>query len=180
MPSGVFAQETKDPKKEEKKESRNWWAIDVGAYFPTDGEIRDRFGNTLWRAGFRPYRTPQAERGKVIFDATIISARNDEDRMLVIPLTVGVLKTFGEEERGLTFVSAGIGPAFYDYSIHRTVGLSLVDHQASTFGVGAHVDVGLTIQQRLTFTARYDWFSKSDDFDFSGFSINLSFAAFRW
>jgi hypothetical protein len=181
LPSLASGQGQDPPTQEgQDNDRRQWWALDVGAYFPVDGEIRDRFNDVLIRVGFRPYRVPKADKGRWVFDFGVVAAKSDESRMLVVPLTFGWLQTFGSEEKGITFITAGVGPAYYDYSIERLVGMSIVDVKGRKIGASAHIDVGVTLQKRLTFTARYDWFSESDDFDFSGWSLNLSWAVFRW
>jgi hypothetical protein len=169
---------------QEKDESEKpWWGLDVGVYFPTDGEIQDRFGNAFLRFGIRPFETKRLGKWRVITDATVLAASKDGSRLLAIPVTIGVLSTFGKPDTyPLTFVTAGAGPAYYNYAIDRLSDdqLSVNRISFSGFGFNAHAELGVMLQERLSVTGRYDWFSASNDFDFSGFSLTVAFAVFRW
>ncbi len=169
-----------DQEQEEPKKKR-WWAIDAGVYRPTSEEIRDRFGDYLFRVGVRPFGNELIGSGKPFIDATILTARQGSSHLFVLPVTLGFITSTGDEnDDTISFASVGVGPAYYNYKIKRLVGSTIVTIKESTFGWSAHAEIGIRIQKRLTITGRYDWFSESNDFDFSGFSLNLSYAAFRW
>lgn len=174
------SQDPNQPQGEDRKERRrNWWGLDVGAYFPTDGEIQDRFGDTLLRVGLRPFDS-RAGNWRFVTDVTVLSGDREGSRLLAIPVTFGFLKSFGDpEDDQRTFVMFGAGPAYYDYSIRRLVGTTIVSVKDRTFGVSAHVDAGIIFNNRFSVVARYDWMSETDGFDFSGFSLTLSYALFR-
>lgn len=177
--SAAPQQDQEKPKEEPERRKRNWWGLDIGAYFPTDSEIQDRFGDAMLRIGLRPFDT-RAGNWRFVTDITFLSGNRDGSRMLIVPLTFGFLKSFGDpdaEQR--TFVMFGAGPAYYDYSIKRLVGLNIVKVKDRTFGASAHVDAGIVFNNRFSIVARYDWMSESKNFDFSGFSLTLSYALFR-
>ena len=172
-----------ETKKEQRPRERPWWGVDVGAYFPTDGEIRDRFGTALFRLGFRPFEPKRTGKWRIVTDLTVISASKFGNHMLLIPWTVGVMSTFGEPDKWpASFVSVGVVPAYMDYAIDRLSSdqTTLIRFSAQKFGASAHVEAGVLLQPRLSVTGRYDWFSQSDDFDFSGFSLTVAYALWRW
>ena len=114
LPAVALGQGQDPPKKEEDTDRRQWWALDVGAYFPVDAEIRDRFSDVLIRVGFRPYRVPQADKGRWVFDFGVIGAKNGDSRMLVIPLTIGWLQTSRSSTSGCRSWMASSSHAGYE------------------------------------------------------------------
>ena len=159
-----------------------WWGLDLGVFRPSSGEISDKFGQNLFRIGFRPFTNRISEKWKLIYDFSIISASDSGERMLVIPLTVGFTRSFGDPEGDfIPFVQFGVGPAYYDYSLTRTT-FGPVTERFKTRRVGgnANLEVGAMFSKRFALVARGDWFTKADDFDFSGISITLSWAILRF
>ncbi len=174
------AQDQEKPR-DPKENRRHWWGLDVGAFFPTDGDIRDRFGGSMLRIGLRPF-DPKSGNWRFVTDVTILSGRRGDNRLLAVPLTFGFLKSFGnEDDETRTFVMIGAGPVYYDYAIERLTngGTTVTRIKERTFGTAAHVDAGIVFGNRFSITGRYDWMSRSRGFDFSGFSLTFSFALFR-
>jgi hypothetical protein len=63
-----------------------------------------------------------------------------------------------------------------DYRLFR----NSVSYRDSKIGWNANVEVGALLGRKLAITGRYDLYSKSDGFDFSGFSVSVNLALFRW
>jgi hypothetical protein len=166
--------------------SKPWWGVDVGFYHPTSNEISDRFGDTLFRLGIRPFEDRITKDWKFAVDFTVLTARKRGDRLLAIPLTFGFTRSFGNPEgSAIPFVQFGVGPAFYDYSITRdapveTNGTTTERVKDSRWGGNANIEVGVMFNRRFSVSVRGDWYTKTDDFDFSGVSLSLSYAAFKW
>jgi hypothetical protein len=168
----AFAQDREKP----------WWGLDLGVFRPTSGEISDKFGDNLFRVGFRPFTNRISEKWKLIYDFSVITASDDGERMLVIPLTVGFTRSFGDPEGDMIpFVQFGAGPAYYDYSLTRTT-LGPVTERFKTRRVGANanLELGVLISKRFALVGRGDWFTEADGFDFSGISLTLSWAILRF
>jgi hypothetical protein len=159
------------------RDRKRWWGFDVGFFRPNSSEIRNAFDDYMIRFGFRPFEDRISEKWRVIFDFTVLAADRNDNRLLAIPVTVGVTRSLGSPESDLIpFVQAGIGPAYYDYSIVRGT------ERISTKRVGgnANLELGVLMSRRLAIVGRADFYTETDDFDFSGVSLTVSWAAFRW
>lgn len=163
---------------------KTWWGVDIGFYRPNSGEIRDAFGDSLFRFGLRPFENRITKDWKFAVDVNILSARSGDDRLLAIPLTVGFTRSFGNpEDAAIPFVQIAAGPTYYDYSIGREVevqGNGTEQVKGSKWGSNVNLEAGVMFNRRFSVSVRGDWYSKTDDFDFSGVSFTLSYAAFRW
>jgi hypothetical protein len=175
------------PQHEDRRDDRRWWGIDVGVFRPMSGEIRDKFGDNLLRIGFRPFSRRISDDWKFIFDFMIISASRRGNRMLVVPITFGFTRSFAKpDDDTIPFVQLGAGPAYYDYSIERDTGVppagvgSIERFRGKKIGGNANVELGVIWNQRFALVGRADFFTKTDDFDFSGLTFTLSWAAFKW
>jgi hypothetical protein len=165
--------------KDEKKKEKPLWGINLGAYFPVDSDISDLFGNALPRFGFSPVDRKFDKKFDIVTDVNILFANSDEARLFVLPVTVGVVFGTGDQ-KSKGFVAVNAGPAYYDYVLFRFNGTGFDRFDARKIGWNANVEVGLLLNNRFSITGRYDWFNKSDDFDFSGFSLNLNYTFIRW
>ncbi len=155
------------------------WALEVGVYVPTSGEMRDAFEDGLIRLGLRPYRMREPSKWRQTTDITIVSASRKGNRMFLLPVALGLTRSFGDADgRNLAFVSFGAGPAFYDYAITRPS--NLTRYSTQKVGASGYVEAGVQLQNRLTLTGRYQWFSESHGFDFSGVSASVAFVVARW
>lgn len=155
------------------------WALEVGVYIPISREMRDAFEDGLIRLGLRPYRLREPSKWRPTTDITIVSASRKGNRMFLLPVALGFTRSFGDSEgRNLAFVSLGAGPAFYDYAITRPS--NLTRYSTQKVGASGFVEAGVQLQNRLTLSGRYQWFSESHGFDFSGVSASVAFVVARW
>lgn len=171
------------------EDRKKWWGADIGVYFPTNGEIRDAFGDTLLRFGLRPFEKRISDRWKFIVDVNALAARKDGNKLFAMPVTFGFTRSFGDPaSKSIPFVQIAAGPAYYDYSIYRDVEVSAEGGKEpereriskKRFGGNANIEAGILFDHRFALVARADFYTKSDDFDFSGISLTFSYAAFRW
>lgn len=171
------------------QDRRAWWGLDVGGYFPTNGEMRDIFGDVLLRVGVRPFEQRISDKWKFIVDVNALSARKNGSKLFLMPVTFGFTRSFGSpESRTIPFVQVAAGPAYYDYSINREVEITAEGGKGSEterfskkrFGANANIEAGVLIDKRFALVARADFYTKADDFDFNGISLTFSYAAFRW
>lgn len=180
---GAVAQDSQSGSEGQSQRRGSWWAIDGGVFFPSSSEIRDRFGDTLVRVGVRPFEAKIRENWTFTTDVTVLSARGGFSRLFALPVTAGFTRAFARKEEDIVpVVTVATGPAYYDYSILRADPVLPVLNRVSTrrLGWNAHVETAFIVNQRLAVALRYDWYSKTDDFDFSGFSVGLSYAVARF
>ncbi|MFQ3586309.1 MAG: hypothetical protein SNJ74_07540 [Fimbriimonadaceae bacterium] len=183
LAGGAVAQDAPNASQEAQPRRGSWWAIDGGAFIPSSGEIRDRFGDTLLRIGARPFEAKIRDNWTFTTDITVLSARGKGSKLFALPVTAGVTRAFARKEDDFVpIVTIATGPAYYDYSILRADPVQPVLNRISTKRVGwnAHVETAFIVNQRLAIALRYDWYSKTDGFDFSGLSVGLSYAVARF
>jgi len=168
---------------------KNWWGVDVGAYFPSSSEIRDIFGDALLRVGIRPFEQRVSEKWKFIVDVNALAARKHGSKLFVMPVTFGFTRSFGDpESKSIPFVQVAAGPAYYDYTILREAEMETTGGKGSSderiskkrIGANANIEVGMLFDHRFAVVLRGDFYTKADDLDFNGISLTLSYAAFRW
>ncbi len=164
---------------DEKKKEKPLWGMNLGAYFPVDGDISDLFGSALPRFGFSPVDRKFEKKFDIVTDVNILFADSDDARLFIFPVTVGAVLGIGDQTtKG--FVAVNAGPALYDYVLFRSNGKGFDRFDARKIGWNVNLEVGILLNNRFSITGRYDWFNKSDDFDFSGYSFNLNYTFLRW
>ena len=162
---------------EQNQDRRKWWGVSFGVFLPNSGEIQDRFDDVFFRVGISPFEDRISDRWKFAYDLNVMYANKNGNRLLVVPLTFGFTRSFGDPEaRSVPFVQFGVGPAYFDYSIAR--GEDRI--KSSRIGGTANVEAGILFDKRFAITGRADFYTKTDDFDFSGISFTVAYAAFRW
>ncbi|RYG32883.1 hypothetical protein EON81_19570 [bacterium] len=160
----------------------------VGAYFPTQKFVRDAFGNPVLSYGFSPVQTGRPAQNKFQPDLNIISASKNGNKLFLLPITAafelrlikevtGINAGFNQQVPLIPFLRFTAGPAYYDYAITTAPG-----ERRARKGIGftAGAEIGISLNNRLTITAGYNWFTKSDGLDFSGVSANLTYSLVRF
>lgn len=154
--------------------SGTYLGLEAGAYFPTSTVIRNVFGSTLWRAGINFINNSQPDKMKPSLNFSIIGANRDGNRFLAIPVTFGVGRQYGAVAANVRpYWRVGAGASYFDYSIDVNNAGNPIS--ATKFGFTAVAEAGILLSDRIRLSASYNYFSKQDDFDFSGFDIKLSF-----
>ena len=156
---------------------KRWWGVSFGVFVPNSGEIRDRFSDVFFRFGITPFEDRISEKWKFAADFNAVLASKNGNHMLAMPVTFGLARSFGSPEaRAIPFVQFGVGPALFDYSIAR----GAERFKATRVGGNANVEAGVLLDRRMAVTARADFYTRTDDFDFSGISLTVAYAVFRW
>lgn len=158
--------------------SGTYLGLEAGAYFPTDTVIRNVFGSTLPRVGLNFINNAQPDKLKLSLNFSIIGANKNGNRFLAIPVTAGVGRQYGSAgSSARPYWRAGAGAAYFDYSIDPTnSGTPIAAHKVGFTAIG---EVGLLLSERVRVSASYNYFSKQDDFNFSGFDLKVSFLFWR-
>jgi len=148
----------------------------LGAYFPSDADVSDRFGDVIPLVGIARAVAPSPGSFALFPNLEISGARSGSDRFLIIPLTL-----VGEYQLPVTgvavpFVRAEGGVAYYDYRMRID---SATVARGREFGPAAAVEAGVGVTRHLRASARYRIFQSYDGFDFSGLELNAVIGALR-
>lgn len=152
------------------------WGITVGLYVPASEEIRDLFGESMLRVGLAPQSDKFKQNWTISPVVQVLSASRNGSRLFASPVTANLTKGFsmGGSSRG--YVSFGYGPAYFDYRLTR----GSTTYSDRTIGWNSNAEIGWLLSDNFSLESRYDWYSKRDGFDFSGWSISANLALFRW
>lgn len=151
--------------------------VQGSVYFPNSGEIRSIFGKQIASFGisFGDRATPG--HNKITTDFGLITANKNGQRFLLIPFTVGYESVLGDDRQStLPYYRVGVGVSYYDYSLNR-LGSNFTTHRLAPAGVA---EIGIVIDKRLRVSAKYNVFSKSNAFDFNGFSLGATFTVVKF
>jgi hypothetical protein len=159
--------------------SENYLGVEAGAYFPTDGKIRDAFGTSIFKVGFNYGNAGrQADKWRLTANFNFISAAKDGNRFFLLPVTAAMGRMFGQPgDSSRPYVRVGAGVAYMDYAIDVS---DTVRRSGRKILPTAGVEAGVVVGDRLRFAASYNWFSKTDGFDFSGFQLTASYSILRF
>ncbi len=155
-----------------------YFGFEAGAYFPSDTVIRNVFGSTLPRVGLNFINNSSPDQLKPSFNFAVIGANKNGNRFLLVPVTAGIGRQYGVPGTGTRpYWRVGAGAAYFDYSIDPTnSGTPTAAHKVGFTAVG---EVGILLNDRIRLSASYNYFSKQDDFNFSGVDVKLSFLFFK-
>lgn len=152
-------------------------AVEAGAYFPKSSLLKDRFGEQIFRVGVSPIMVKKTPDWRPSFELGYMGSSSSGDHFAVIPLTVGVQKTFGDQSvNTVPFVRLAAGLAYFDYKVTEP-DLSVVrDHK---IGPVTAFEVGILSGDRFRASARYYLMSKQSGLDFSGILLSASYGLFK-
>lgn len=145
-------------------------ALAVGAFRPSDSEVRDRFGGTLTRFSLLTFEPEKPAETRFTWEAGAYSAsrtsyQGGRNRVRLYTVGFGFQRGFGERANVRPYVVAHIGPYYGE------VRVPLENIDESKLGLNLNACAGIIFNRRFYVEARYDYFSKIAGFDFSGFSI---------
>lgn len=156
----------------------NVWNLKAGIFMPTSTEMRDLFGDTWLSMGITPGQKVFTDKWTFGGDIGLIWANRGGNRLLLVPGTVGFSRRFSSgKETVVPYAAIRAGVAYYDYSITRPLGPTFT---RTKFNTTANAELGLVVSQKLTLGARYDWFAKSDDFQFDGLTLWAQLTLFQF
>lgn len=148
-------------------------SLSAGFYVPTNGAIRDAFGSSIFHFGFggsAPTRTGNLQMGTQL---DFITASKNGNRLFMAPLTYNVEQQLTMDPNATVkpYVKGFAGIAYIDYGI--SVGIDRFESRVfrPTFGG----ELGIVLSDHLRVSARYNFFSKADGFDFSGLTVGATF-----
>ena len=152
-------------------------AIEAGAYYPKSSLLKDRFGTQILRVGVSPIMVKRTPDWRPSFEIGYMGSRSNGDHFAVIPLTVGVQKTFGNQDvQTVPFVRLAAGVSYFDYDITKD---DLSVTKGHKFGPVTAMEVGIMSGDRFRASARYYLMSKQGGVDFGGILISASFGILK-
>jgi hypothetical protein len=161
------------PAHAQKSESFDYIALEVGWFFPTDSLIRDRFSDSILRIGLSPVVNKNEDKWRITYEIGFAGASNDGNRFTVIPLTVGVMRSFGNPEQDFRpYVRVAAGIAYVNFDID--------DEDGTGFSPTATAEVGFLHGERFKTSLRYSFVQERDGFDFSGTTLSVSYGLFKF
>jgi len=153
-----------------------WIGIDVGVYYPTDSVIRGVYGTGL-KLGISPVTHIRNDNWHLDGDISIIADNHEGNKLFILPVNAAFERSFGPDNAdSQPFVRLSAGAVYNDHSFN----IGATHYSAKTVGGDAAVEVGTVLSKKLRLSARYNLFTKSDGFEFSGFTFSVQYAAFKY
>ena len=168
-----------EPEKEIRKQ-RVGVGLMAGMYYPMDSQVKDVFGDSWVRVGFRPLLIEVPHRWLWSWDVSYYTMSHDvyfmsdllyRDEVTLIPITVGLLHGSGSDKRR-TYFSVGVGPYYGDVT-SPSLGVN-----KSGWGLNANATAGVIWKKRWSLEARYEFMDKFAGLDFSAFTISAAYKLF--
>lgn len=170
--------------------SGRWLGIDVGAYYPTNSTIRGVYGTGI-KVGISPVTHIRSDNWHLDGDVSLITDNHNGNKLFILPVNVAYERAFGPDDSdSQPFVRLSVGAVYNDHTFDVDSSLvpgiarpaiSTTSHFSSkTVGADAAIEVGTVLSRKLRLSARYNLFSKSDGFDFSGFTFSVQYAVIRY
>lgn len=148
----------------------------LGAYFPSDQDVADRFGDVIPIVGIARAVPPSPGSFALFPNLEISGARSGSDRFLIIPLTLAAEYQLPVTGVVVPFVRAEGGIAYYDYRMRIDTATVA---RGREFGPAAALEAGVIATRHLRASARYRIFQAYDGFDFSGLELNAVIGSLR-
>jgi len=149
----------------------------VGFYMPTSSVIKDAFGSSVINYGIGPVGNKRPSSGSVTPSLEILSANKNGNKLFIGTFTYGYEKHLADD-RSMTvpYIRVFGGLSYFDYGIDQIGGRQ----SAKKIGYTTGAEFGLVLASRLRLSARYNFYTKQDDFDFNGLSLTATYALFKF
>jgi len=151
--------------------------LQASDFMPVNSTIRGDFGSNIFTVGltFNPTKIPT--RPAIAWDVDAIGANKNGSRFLLIPVTVGIQAALSRSDpNSVPYVRVEAGFAYYNYSIIQ----NMAKVGTTTVLPAAQAELGVVFDNRLTISATYHFFARSNSFDFDGFSLGASYTLFKF
>lgn len=141
----------------------------VNAYFFGDSKLRNAFGNPSLTYGANLTTLNRPSANKLTFAYDLIVADRNDNRLFVLPLTVGYEKQFTSTDSSfLPYVRIDAGAAYYDVALHHDEDISF-----KSWGAVGGIEAGIVFNKTVGLKARYYLFQGREGINFSGVEIGL-------
>jgi hypothetical protein len=149
------------------QEKKSYLAVAYLAFMPTDGKTRTNFGKVWGGFGIGLF-SPEYPHKQAFSWSISVLPKNGKSDALLIPLTVGVQRGFGQDPDLQSYAAVRVGPYY------GKVEDNLQGPDDSKIGGCANVALGLIIDRRFLVEARYDWFTKLAGNNFNGLTLTAA------
>lgn len=147
--------------------------VDVGVYLPSDSTVRNVFGDAWFRVGLTPISLQAPGEWRFTFDVAILDSGTAANRALLVPVTFGATRSFGDPEANARpYIALRGGPFYGD------VNSPLLGVNKTGFGFDANAALGVAFGGRFYIEARYDYMSDFGGLKFSGFFLSAGVKLF--
>ena len=149
----------------------------AGIYIPTNSKIRDVFGSGF-RFSLAPTTSELPTELKWLPAVSAISDSKDGNKFFLLPITASYVRHLSHNPNIpiVPYVKLTVGPSYYDYSVN----INGTRYAKKTVGYTAGLEFGAKVSKVITAYAKYNYFSKSDDLDFSGISLGVELNLFTF
>lgn len=149
----------------------------IGVYMPSNGLIRDSFGNSVISYGLGSVARNRPTSGKLTPELDFVSASKNGNKLFVGSFTYGYEYHFSKDDQATTVPYARLfaGGAYFDYGVDTVGGRK----SGKKIGINYGAELGLVFAGRVRLAARYNAFNKQDDLDFSGFNLSATVNIFK-
>jgi hypothetical protein len=154
------------------------WNVNAGVVFTQIPTLTDAFWEDKVNFGLSPNRKPDRNGWLISPDVNVIYNESRGNRILIVPLTVGVANRSKVKGSDWTpYIAARVGAAYTDYRIDFSPSSRLRDND---WVMNANAEVGAIYKDSLRIRARYDWYRKTNGLLLDGLSLNISWTAIRF
>lgn len=148
----------------------------VGYYMPTNSVIKSAFGKSVINYGIGPVGNRRPSSGSVTPSLEFISASKDGNKLFIGTFTYGYeMHLADDHSMTVPYIRGFGGLSYFDFGIDQIGGRE----SGKRFGYTGGAEAGLVIANRLRLSARYNFFSKVDGFDFNGLTLSATYALFK-
>lgn len=162
--------------------------VEVGVMYPSNATTRDLFGSQIMRYGLAQVGGRSKKSAHFYNSLSVINVDHNGNKLFLLPYVAGyeLQLTQNRYASSVPFIRAEAGYAYYDYSVNVASSGNIGGVQSFASGGTTHfgakrggptaaVEAGLAISNRWRISARYNWFAKYDDLDFSGAQLSVAY-----
>lgn len=150
-------------------------ALMLGVYDPINSQVKDIFGSSWLRLGLRQLPTELGTRWRPGYDVnyygmqrTNLLVPGGKEKVRLIPITVGLLRAFGKDEKVRSYVALNAGP-YYGRVLAPSIGVN-----TTGWRLNANAAVGWIFRERFCIEGRYEFMDELAGLDFSAFSVSVA------
>lgn len=154
------------------KKPRTSYGVMLGVYNPVNSQVQDLFGDSWFRYGLRPITAEGPQGWRSTFDVSFYSMSKNFNDVQIIPVTLGMIRRFGDEAKARGYVAVNVGPYYCDVTVP---GMGI---DKKGVGMNANVTAGVIIKKSLSLEARYEVMNDFEGLDFSALTFSAVIKAF--
>ena len=150
----------------------------AGAYFPSDGKVRDVFGDVIPAIGLATVTPVHPNHARFFPMLELLGTRAGKSHFFVLPLTMVMeyqLPAAAGRTNNVPFARAEAGVAYFDYRVGRQ-GTVVRSRRG---GGAASLEAGVLVSRSFRVGARYRFLQHFDGYDFGGVELYTVLGSFH-